>query len=87
MVVGWAITAAQDATSVEQALRMALVRRRPQAGLLNHSDCGSTYTGENYQAILKQEGIQVSMSRTGHCYDNAVMESFFHSLKSECINR
>jgi len=71
--------------SLSQALQMALARRRPQAGLLHHSDRGSTYTSESYQAILKRESIQVSMSRTGNCYDNAVMESFFHSFKAECV--
>jgi len=87
LVVGWSMAVIQDVTLVEQALQMALARRRPQAGLLHHSDRGSTYTAERYQAILKQEGIQVSMSRTGNCYDNAAMESFFHSFKGECIDR
>lgn len=87
LVVGWSMAAVQDAALVEQALQMALARRRPQAGLLHHSDRGSTYTAESYQAILTREGIQVSMSRTGNCYDNAAMESFFHSFKSECIDR
>ncbi len=87
MVVGWSMASIQDAMLVEQALQMAVARRRPQAGLLHHSDRGSTYTSENYQAILKREGIQVSMSRTGNCYDNAAMESFFHSFKGECIDR
>ncbi len=76
LVVGWSMAAVQDAALVEQALQMALARRRPQAGLLHHSDRGSTYTAESYQAILTREGIQVSMSRTGNCYDNAAMESF-----------
>lgn len=87
MVVGWSMAAIQDAMLVEQALQMALARRRPQAGLLHHSDRGSIYTSESYQAILQQEGIDVSMSRTGNCYDNAAMESFFHSFKGECIDR
>lgn len=87
LVVGWSMASIQDATLVEQALHMALTRRHPQAGLLHHSDRGSTYTAESYQEILKQEGIQVSMSRTGNCYDNAAMESFFHSFKGECIDR
>ncbi len=65
---------------------MALARRRPQAGLLHHSDRGSTYTSESYQEVLEQEGMQVSMSRTADCYDNAAMESFFHSFKGECID-
>ena len=76
MVVGWSMTAIQDATLVGQALRMALARRRPQAGLLHHSDRGSTYTSESYQELLEQEGLRVSMSRTADCYDNAAMESF-----------
>jgi len=75
MVVGWSMAALQDARLVEQALQMALERRRPQVGLLHHSDRGSTYTSESYRAILKQERVQVSMSRTGNCYDNAAMES------------
>jgi putative transposase len=86
MVVGWSMAAIQDATLVVQALRMALARRCPQAGLLHHSDRGSTYTSESYQAILRQEGMVASMSRTADCYDNAAMESFFHSFKGECID-
>lgn len=86
MVVGWSMSATQDATLVVQALRMAITRRRPQTGLLHHSDRGSTYTSESYQALLKQEGMLVSMSRTADCYDNAAMESFFHSLKGECLD-
>jgi putative transposase len=86
MVVGWSMATIQDATLVVQALHMAVVRRRPQAGLLHHTDRGSTYTSESYQALLQQEGMVVSMSRTADCYDNAAMESFFHSFKGECIN-
>jgi putative transposase len=85
MVVGWSMATIQDATLVVQALHMALARRRPQAALLHHSDRGSTYTSESYQALLQQEGMQASMSRTADCYDNAAMESFFHSFKVECI--
>jgi putative transposase len=86
MVVGWSMAAIQDANLVVQALQMAVARRRPQAGLLHHSDRGSTYTSESYQALLQQEGMQSSMSRTADCYDNAAMESFFHSFKGECID-
>jgi putative transposase len=86
MVVGWSMAATQDATLVVQALQMAIARRRPQAGLLHHSDRGSTYTSDSYQALLRQEGLTVSMSRTADCYDNAAMESFFHSFKGECID-
>jgi transposase InsO family protein len=84
--VGWSMATIQDATLVVQALCMALARRCPQAGLLHHSDRGSTYTSESYQGLLEQEGMQVSMSRTADCYDNAAMESFFHSFKGECID-
>jgi putative transposase len=86
MVVGWSMAATQDATLVEQALRMAVIRRRPAAGLLHHTNRGSTYTSESYQALLQQEGMIASMSRTADCYDNAAMESFFHSFKGECID-
>ena len=80
------MAAIQDATLVVQALQMALTRRRPEAGLLHHSDRGSTYTSESYQALLQQQGMQASMSRTADCYDNAAMESFFHRFKGECID-
>ena len=80
------MAAIQDATLVVQALQMAVTRRRPEAGLLHHSDRGSTYTSESYQALLQQEGIRTSMSRTADCYDNAAMESFFHRFKGECID-
>jgi len=76
MVVGWAMAAIQDATLVEQARPLALVRRHPEAGLLHHSDRGSTYTSESYLAVRKPHGLLVSMSRTANCYDNAVTESF-----------
>ncbi len=85
MVVGWSMATTQDAALVVQALRMALARRRPHAGLLHHSDRGSTYTSESYQQLLEQEGLRASMSRPADCYDNAAMESFFHSFKGECI--
>lgn len=85
MVVGWSMAATQDATLVVQALHMAVARRHPQAGLLHHTDRGSTYTSESYQALLRQEGMIVSMSRPADCYDNAAMESFFHSFKGECV--
>lgn len=87
MVIGWSLAAIQDATLVMQAFQMALARRRPQAGLLHHSDCGSTYTSEGYLALLHQHGVTVSMSRTANCYDNAATESFFHSFKGECIDQ
>lgn len=87
MVGGWSLAATQDATLVVQALRMAVARRHPQAGFLHHSDRGSIYTSESYQALLQQEGMIARMSRRADCYDNAAMESFFHRFKGECVDR
>jgi putative transposase len=86
MVVGWAMAAIQDASLVVPALEMALARRCPQARLLHHSDRGSTYTSESYVTLVQHNDMQMSMSRTANCYDNAVTESFFHSFKGECID-
>jgi putative transposase len=66
---------------------MALKRRAPDAGLLHHSDQGCTYASADYQAILDARGITCSMSRRGDCFDNAVMESFFSTVKSELADR
>src|SRR5947209_7797850 len=76
LVVGWSMAAIQDATLVTQALRMAVTRRRKHPGLLHHSDRGSTYTSEDYQSLLRQEGMQISMSRTADCYENAALIRF-----------
>jgi putative transposase len=86
-IIGWAMAGVQDDQLVVRALRMALTSRRPTANLLHHSDRGSQYTSEQYQQVLASWHIQVSMSRTGNCYDNAVMERFFATLKGECIRR
>ncbi len=64
---------------------MALVGRRPPAGLLHHSDQGSQYTATDYLSCLQAASIQLSMSGVGNCYDNAVVESFFSTLKTECV--
>jgi transposase InsO family protein len=84
-VVGWAMSAQMDSTLVETALHMALQARQPQASLLHHSDQGSQYTSAVYQSILTAMNIQLSMSRVGNCYDNAVVESSFGTLKTECV--
>ncbi|WKZ35799.1 MAG: IS3 family transposase [Anaerolineales bacterium] len=84
-VVGWAMAAQMDATLVEAALDMALQGRQPQASLLHHSDQGSQYTSAAYQSSLADAHIQASMCRVGNCYDNAVAESFFATLKVECV--
>ena len=82
-VVGWAVSAVNDRHLALRALEMALKRRCPDAGLLHHSDQGCTYASEDYRMRLDQHGITCSMSRRGNCYDNAVMESFFSTVKSE----
>ncbi|MEO7867034.1 MAG: IS3 family transposase [Candidatus Eisenbacteria bacterium] len=86
-VVGWAISAINDRHLAIRALDAALKRRCPAAGLLHHSDQGSPYASEGYQTVLEAQGITCSMSRRGNCYDNAVMESFFSSLKNELSDR
>jgi transposase InsO family protein len=82
-VVGWALSSRIDAAVVQEALRMALERRHPAAGVLHHSDRGSQYACQTYQALLKAHGVRCSMSRKGECLDNAVAERFFGSLKGE----
>ena len=82
-VVGWALSTANDRHLTLKALGMAIRRRCPGKGLLHHSDRGSTYASEDYQAILKANGITCSMSRSGNCLDNAAMESWNSTLKSE----
>jgi transposase InsO family protein len=67
------------------ALKMAIWQRRPQAGLIHHSDRGSQYASKDFRRLLKAHGYQGSMSRKGNCWDNAVAESFFGSLKQERV--
>jgi transposase InsO family protein len=86
-VVGWGVSAINDRHLALRALDMALKRRCPDAGLLHHSDQGSPYACEDYQGVLAARGITCSMSRRGNCYDNAVMESFFSTVKSELADR
>jgi transposase InsO family protein len=86
-VVGWAISAVNDRHLTIKALEMALKRRCPEIGLLFHSDQGCTYASEDHQRILATRGIICSMSRRGNCFDNAVVESFFSTVKSELGER
>lgn len=86
-VVGWAVSAVNDRHLTIRALDAALRRRCPGAGLLHHSDQGSTYASEDYQEILAHHGITCSMSRRGNCYDNAPTESWHSTLKSELGER
>ena len=84
-VVGWSMAKQMDTALVEAALRMALLGRRPAPGLLHHSNQGSQYTSAAYLNCLSTALTQLSMSRVGNCYDNAVMESIFGTLKTECV--
>jgi len=84
-VVGWAMSEQMNTTLVESALRMALRSRQPTTTLLLHSDQGSQYTSIAYTSRLADANIQMSMSGVGNCYDNAVAESFFGTLKAECV--
>ncbi len=86
-VVGWAVSPVNDRHLTTQALDMALKRRCPERGLLHHSDRGSPYASADYQTILTGHGLTCSMSRRGNCYDNAVMEAFFSSVKAELRER
>jgi transposase InsO family protein len=82
-VVGWAVSAVNDRHLCLKALNMALRRRCPDAGLMHHSDQGSTYASEDYRKVLEAHGITCSMSRRGNCIDNAAMESWFSTVKCE----
>jgi putative transposase len=84
-VVGWATRANLEAALALDALRWALADRRPAAGLLMHSDQGSQYVANDYQAMLAAHGLVCSMSRRGNCWDNAVAESFFSTLEHELL--
>jgi putative transposase len=84
-VVGWSMANHMRAELVNQALSMALCQRQPTVGLIMHTDRGSQYGADSYRQLLTRHGIQPSMSRKGNCWDNAVAESFFHTLKTELI--
>lgn len=87
LIVGWAMDGRMTDGLTQQALGMALTRRTSSLhSLLHHSDRGSQYTSGNYQALLEAHNIQVSMSGTGNCFDNAPMESFFSLLKTELVH-
>ena len=82
-IVGWSLDESLERSLPLGALSMALKQRRPSSGLMHHSDRGSQYASYEYRALLDQEGITASMSRLGDCWDNAVVESFFATLKTE----
>lgn len=85
-IVGWSMADNMKAKLVNDALIMALWKRKPNKGLIWHSDRGSQYASDSHRTILKDHGIIQSMSRKGDCWDNAVAESFFHTLKTELTN-
>ncbi len=84
-VVGWSMSDSIDRHLVLSALDMALEGRHPPRGLVHHSDRGSQYASEDYRSALEARGIECSMSRKGNCWDNAVVESFFSTLKQELV--
>jgi transposase InsO family protein len=85
-VVGWAMSERIDQQLVLDGLNMALLQRKVKPGLIHHTDQGRQYSSAAYLAVLKRHGINPSMSRRGNCYDNAVAESFFSSLKNELVH-
>ena len=85
-VVGWAMRDHLRTELAAAALVMATQRQRPAPGLIHHSDRGSQYASGEYRKLLAKAGMKASMSRTGNCYDNAPMESFFHTLKVELVH-
>jgi len=84
-MVGWAMDDNLRDELTQAALRMAVLTRQPQAGLLHHADRGSQYTSAEYQAIFARFGIDISLSRAHNCFDNAPMESVWGKLKTECL--
>jgi len=86
VAIGWAISERMTDGLTLEALSMALARRRPPQGLVHHSDRGSQYASGDYQRTLAQHGIICSMSRRGNCWDNAIAESFFATLKVELVH-
>lgn len=82
-VVGWSMNDNMETSLIINALEMACINRNPESGLIFHSDRGSQYASYQFREVLEKKGFIQSMSRKGNCWDNAVAESFFHSLKTE----
>jgi len=83
--VGWSLKDSMPAELVCEALNQALGRRQPSAGLIHHSDRGSQYASQSFRDLLEEHDLKASMSRRGNCYDNALVESFWATLKRECF--
>lgn len=86
-VIGWQLDKRINSNLVEKALENALMDRKVEDGIIFHSDQGIQYASDNFRKMLKENGFIQSMSRRGNCYDNAITESFFHTLKTELVNR
>jgi putative transposase len=86
-IVGWSMDSSASRRIVLGALEMAVVSRKPAAGLIHHSDRGSQYASNDYRKALAEHGMLCSMSRKGDCWDNAVMESFYRTLKNELVHQ
>jgi transposase InsO family protein len=84
-IVGWSMSDSMTTDLVERAFNAALLSRKPALGLLHHSDRGVQYTSGRDRELLASSGVEASMSRTGNCYDNAVVESFWGKLKTEMV--
>ena len=84
-VIGWAVSNRMKRDLAIRALEMAINLRQPPKGCMHHSDRGSQYCSHDYQKILRQHGFKASMSGTGNCYDNAVVETFFNTIKAELL--
>ena len=85
LIVGWSMSSRMTKKLVQDALQMAVDRRRPGPGLIHHSDQGRQYASKAYRKKLKSHRMICSMSRKANCWDNAPMESWFHSLKTELV--
>jgi len=86
-IIGWQLDKRLNSDLVERALYNALMDRKVESGIIFHSDQGIQYASESFRKLLKEHGFIQSMSRRGNCYDNAITESFFHTLKTELIYR
>ena len=84
-IVGWAMSSRNDVPLVRDALQMAILQRQPKPGLIHHTDRGRLYAADEYRALLAQHGMVPSMSRKRDCWDNAVAESFFATIKQELV--
>lgn len=86
-IIGWQLDKSLNSDLVEKALQNALMDRKVEKGIIFHSDQGIQYTSESFRKLLRDNGFIQSMSRKGNCYDNAITETFFHTLKTELVHR